>query len=460
MGTPQLKRVLSLRDVVLFNVVVIFSVRGMTTAARIGPLSVLLWLLAVATFFLPLGLAVAELGTRDPGEGGFYRWTRDAFGDVHGFLGAWYYWVSNLTYLPSLLIFLTGAVAFTVGKSTLGENRWFMLSISLGMLWLTAWLNVLGLSLGKIVNNVGAFTSWLAAILLIAAGAVTYARYGSATHWTWHAVTGSLVDIRTLAYFGTLSFALVGLELAPIMGEEINDPVRTLPRALLVSGVAIAALYIVGSVAIMVSLPPDLVSPISGAMGAVEEMSRRAGWLGLSPFVALLISISVLGGLSAWLGGVARLPYAVGLDRFLPPAMSRLHPRHGTPAYAIIFQTVLISGFILASQAGATVREAYLVLLDMTIVLNFLPFIYIFLALPRLRPQGDEPGVVRVPGGRGVLSLVAMAGLGATLLTLVTAVIPPSDVTNPWLFEAKLWGGLAILSVIGYWLYARFRAAQ
>jgi amino acid transporter len=195
-------------------------------------------------------------------------------------------------------------------------------------------------------------------------------------------------------------------------------------------------------------------------MGAVFEMSRRAGWLGLSPFVALLISISVLGGWSAWLGGVARLPYAVGLDRFLPPAMSRLHPRHGTPAYAIIFQTVLISGFILASQAGATVREAYLVLLDMTIVLNFLPFIYIFLALPRLRPEGDEPGVVRVPGGRGVLSLVAMAGLGATLLTLVTAVIPPSDVTNPWLFEAKLWGGLAILSVIGYWLYAKLRAAQ
>lgn len=460
METPHLKRVLTLKDVVLFNVVVIFSVRGMTTAAKIGPLSVLLWILAVAAFFLPLGLAVAELGTRDPGEGGFYRWTRDALGDVHGFLGAWYYWVSNLTYLPSLLIFLTGAVAFTVSKSSLGEDRWFVLSISLGLLWLAAWLNVRGLSLGKIVNNVGAFTSWLAAVVLIVAGAVTFARYGSATRWSWHAVTGSLVDVRTLAYFGTLSFALVGLELAPIMGEEIKDPVRTLPRALLISGVAIAALYIVGTLAIMVSLPPDLVSPISGAMGAVFEMSRRAGWQGLSPLVAALISISVLGGMSAWLGGMARLPYAVGLDRFLPPAMSRLHPRHGTPAFAIIFQTVLVSIFIVASQAGASVREAYLVLLDMTIVLNFLPFIYIFLALPRLRKPGAEPGVVRVPGGRGTLWVVALAGLGATLLTLVTAVIPPSDVTNPWLFEAKMWGGLAVLSIVGYWLYARFRAAQ
>jgi hypothetical protein len=73
---------------------------------------------------------------------------------------------------------------------------------------------------------------------------------------------------------------------------------------------------------------------------------------------------------------------------------------------------------------------------------------------------GVEPRVVRVRGGRGVLTMVAMAGLGATLLTLVTAVIPPSDVTNPWLFEVKLWGGLGILSVVGYWMYARFRAAQ
>jgi amino acid transporter len=335
-----------------------------------------------------------------------------------------------------------------------------MLSLSLGVLWLAAWLNVLGLDIGKLLNNVGGITSWVAALLLIAAGAVTFARHGSTTPFTWSAVTGSFGDIRTLAYFGTLSFALVGLELAPIMGEEITDPLRTLPRALLLSGLVIAALYVVGSLAIMVSLPPDQVSPISGAMGAVQEMSRRAGWRGLSPLVALLIAISVLGGVSAWLGGVARLPYAVGLDRFLPAAMGRLHPRYGTPAFAIIFQTALTTVFILASQAGATVREAYLVLLDTTIVLNFIPFIYIFLALPRLRPEGPEPDVVRVPLGRGMLWVVALAGLMATLLTLITAVIPPADVTSPSLFEVKLWGGLAVFSAAGYLMYSRFRAAQ
>src|SRR5579872_7224062 len=105
MSGPQLRRVLSVTDVVFFNIVVIFSVRGMTTAAKMGPVSILLWVLAVVAFFIPLALTVTELGTRDSGVGGLYRWTRDSVGDAHGFLAAWFYWVSNLTYLPSLLIF-------------------------------------------------------------------------------------------------------------------------------------------------------------------------------------------------------------------------------------------------------------------------------------------------------------------------------------------------------------------
>ena len=233
MEQPQLKRVLTLTDVVLFNVVVIFSVRGMTTAAKMGPISILLWLLAVVAFFIPMALTVSELATRDCEEGGFYRWTRDALGEVHGFLAAWFYWVSNVTYLPSLLIFLSGAVAFVVGDPSLGDNAVYVCSLSLGVLWFSAWLNIRGLSLGKLFTNGGALAAWLAALLLIVAGAVALARFGSATSWTGQVLGASVGGFQALAYFGTLSFALVGLELAPIMGGEIHDPKRTVPRAVM-----------------------------------------------------------------------------------------------------------------------------------------------------------------------------------------------------------------------------------
>jgi amino acid transporter len=459
MAPPQLKRVLSLTDVVLFNVVVIFSVRGMTTAAKMGPVSILLWVLAVGAFFIPLGLTVTELGTRDPGVGGFYRWTRDAVGDLHGFMGAWFYWVSNLTYLPSLLIFLAGAIAFVIGRPALGNDPVFVASLSLTVLWFTAWLNVRGLSAGKLLTNGGALASWTAALVVIIAGVVAVNRVGSATDFSAHTFVAISGGSRTLAYFATLTFALVGLELAPVLGGEIKDPVRTLPRAILISGLVIAVLDIGGTLAVLAALPASEISPISGALGAVQAVADHAGWGIVGAIVAALVAWSVVGGVSAWLGGAARLPLAIGIDHFLPPSMAKLHPRYGTPHVAILFQTVLVSLFIIASQAGSSVAEAYFVLVDLTIILNFIPFLYLFVALPVLRPAGPETDVVRVPGGKGMTWVVGGAGLLATLLSLVTAAIPSPDVGNPLVFEAKLWGGLIAFTAIGYVIYRTFRAA-
>ncbi len=457
---PQLKRVLSVTDVALFNLVVIFSLRGMATAAKMGPLGVVLWLVAVVAFFVPMALTVAELASRDPRAGGFYCWVRDAFGEVHGFLAAWFYWLSNLTYLPSLLLFMAGNVGFVVGRPELGENRWFVMAMALGVLWFAAWLNVRGLSLGRLVTNFGATANWIAAVLLIAAGAAAVVRFGSATPWDWAHIGREIGGTRALGYFGTLSFALVGIELATLMGGEIKAPRRTIPRAIVLSGVAIGVMYILGTLAILVAVPPAAVSPVSGALGAVQAVSDRAGWSFLPPLTAVLVTFSVFAGFTAWLGGMARLPYAVGLDRFLPKAMAELHPVYGTPHKAILLQTALTTGFVVASQAGATVTEAYLVLLLTTIVLNFVPFLYLFLALPRLRPQGEEPEVTRAPGGHGMLWLIALLGFGTSLVTLATSVIPPPDVGNVIAFEAKLWGGLVLFAAVGLVLFRGYRARR
>lgn len=456
----QLKRVLTLRDATLLAIAVVFSVRALATAAKMGPVSLALWLLAVIAFFVPLGLAIAELGTRDPGEGGFYRWTRSAFGDAHGFLAGWFYWVSNLTYLPTLLIFIAGNAVYVFGAPHLGEDPWFVGSCSLVLLWLATWLNIRGLELGRWVTNAGGLAGWLSAALVVAAGVTAWLRYGPATSFSPRAAAAAFAEWRTVGYFGTLTFALVGLELVALMGGEIRDPRRTLPRAILLAGMSISLLYVLGTFAVLVAVPAEAVSPVSGAIGALQAVGERAGWSFLPAVGAALVTVAAVAGLTGWLGGVARLPFAAGLDRFLPPAMSQLHPRHATPHLAILVQSVLASLFIVAFQAGSTVREAYLVLLDMTIMLNFLPFLYVFLAVPRLRPREDEPDVARIPGGRIGVWAVAASGVLATLLTLVTAAIPAPEAGNPLVFEAKLWGGLAVFSSGGYVLYTRYASRR
>ena len=102
--TIELPRSLGLRDLVLLNVVGIVSLRWLATSAAAGPSVLSLWVLAALLFFLPLGLAVSDLSARYPHQGGVYAWTKTAFGEGHGFLCGWCYWVNNLLYYPNLLI--------------------------------------------------------------------------------------------------------------------------------------------------------------------------------------------------------------------------------------------------------------------------------------------------------------------------------------------------------------------
>ncbi len=400
----QLQRVLTVRDVVFFTVVAVFGLRNLATAAKMGPGVVGLWLLAIAMFFVPLGLAVGELGTRDSGEGGFYRWTRAAFGDTHGFLAGWFYWVSNVTYLPTLLSVIAVSAAYAIRRPELENHQWYAGSFAIGLLWLAAWASVCSLKLGRWVTNFGGVAVWVVGGLVIAAGIVAAVRYGSATSWDLAAAGAGLEDWRTLGYFGTLAFALGGLELIAVMGGEVREPQRTLPRALLLASLVIGTLYLAGTIAVLVAVPAEKASPIAGALDALAAVGDRAGWAFLPVAGAVLVVISSAAALYAYLGSVARLPFAAGLAHFLPPALGRTHPRHGTPHVAIYVQAGVTTVFILAAQLGGTVREAYLVLLDLTIILTFLPYLYIFLSVPRLRPEGPEPGVA--PAWRAIWRLV------------------------------------------------------
>jgi glutamate:GABA antiporter len=442
---PQLRRVLGVTDVALFNVVAVFAMRGVTTAAKIGPMAVPLWVLAVIAFFIPLGLAVTTLVERDPGEGGLYRWTRSAFGDAHGFLAAWSYWLSNLTYVPSMLLVLATALAFVAGRPALAESPVFALGVSVPVLWLITAINVRGLKAGRVATGGGAIAGWVAAAVLIAAGALAAVRFGSATPFNATTLLHPAGGASALAYFGTLAFGLVGLELAPVMGGEIRDPVRTVPRAIALSGAVVTGLYIAGTAAILVAVPVESVSPLAGALDAVAAVATRVAWQGATVVVAALLCLSVAGQITAWLAGDARLPLVLGVDRYFPPAMAALHPRYGTPHLAVIAQSVIATLLIVMSQTGTTVREAFLVLLDATVVLTFVPFLYIFLAVPR--------------GGRPFQWLVAAAGVLSTLAALASAVVPPPGVRVVQ-FETRLWGGLAVFTIAGYLLYRRGHAAK
>lgn len=454
-----LRRTLGVMDLVFLNVAAILGIRYLSTAAQMGPSSLVLWLLAVVVFFIPSGLTVMELSSRLPGEGGIYLWSKTAFGEQNGFIAGWAYWVNNLFFFPGILLFIAGTFLFLGGDEWLGlgDNALYNAAFSLTVLWIVIGANVVGLQRGKWIQNIGAMATTAVFTILVIGGVWAWAQYGSATEFSSVALLPDISDFSTLTFFATMTFAFAGLELGPAMGGEIVDPSRSIPRAMLVSGLVISIIYVLGTGLLMVAVPEGDIDVITGIAQALATIGERLAWPGLAFAGTFLVVISSTGVLGAWVSGVARIPYVIGIDRYLPAALGKIHPKWGTPHVALILQGAIVTLLMFAAVAEASIQEAYIMLLDLSIILYFIPFLYMFAALPVLRKKaaGNNAGVNLVPGGTIGVWLVAGLGFAATLLSVVLATIPPAGTDNPKMFVLKVGGGALLFIAVGLGFYHR-----
>ena len=448
--SQQLPRVMRLRDVVLFNISAIVGLRWLTTAAsQFGLASLGLWLLAMVVFFLPSAIAVRELAHIDPAAGGIYRWVRRAFGPLHGFVAGWGYWVNNLFYFPSLLVATAAIAAYALGPRFvhLGDDNAFIAVVSLAGLWLAVAVNVVGLRVGKRLQNLGGYGTWLPALIFVLLAVWSLVTRGSATSFTVRGLVPARFDLQSINLFATMTFAFAGLELAPTLGDEIYDAAPTLRRGVLLSGFAIVAMYVLGTAAMLVALPADTVSITNGMPQATAALVERLGAVWLAPvagLVAILLVLGNLGGVGAWLAGSARLPYVAGVDGALPPAFGRIHPRWQTPYVGLLVQGAIATVLVIASLAGTSVKSAYLVLTQTTLILFFIPYLYLFAAYLRLRRDRTL--------GTGLVGLV---GLAAVLCSIGLGFVTPADEAHPWLYKGKVVGGVIGFMLLGVVLARR-----
>jgi amino acid transporter len=446
------------RDLLLFYLVTGFTVRWIGTAASAGPSAVVIWLMACLAFYVPLMFTVLELSSRYPNEGGCYVWSKRAFGDFAGFITGWTYWTCNLPYFPGLFYFTAAAALFIGGAKwqQLGESPLYFITFSLLALALAAGLNVRGLAVGKWLHNLGAIGLWLPGLFLMGLGLGAWLRFGSATSFTAHAMVPS-TRLKDIVFWSTIAFSLSGLESASMLGEEIRDARRNIPRALLLAGVLITALYVLGTVAMLVALPQSEIVNLQGFMRAIERASARLGlgWL-VAPVAALLV-MGGLGQAGAWFAAGGRLPFVAGIDRFLPPAFGRLHPRYGSPYVSLLAQAGIAAVFIFLGQAGTTVKGAYDVLVSMAIISYFIPYLFMFASMIRLQREPAGPEVIRVPGGSPVAIGLAALGFTTTVISIALALIPAEDEPHKVLAVTKVVGLTILLVAAGALVYWRGR---
>lgn len=445
-AAPALKRSLRFRDLALFYVVSSLSVRWTALAAAAGPGILAVWVAALFCFFVPLAASVMELSSRHPEEGGIYLWTREAFGEFSGFLAAWTYWMSNLPYFPGVLYFGAASALFAFGPhaQALAANRLYYVVFSAVCLFLIALLNIRGINVGKWLNNVSALGGILPLAVLILLAAVSFARFGPVTHFA----AASLLPHWTLknaVFWSSVFFAFGGVEAGSAMGDEIQNPRRVIPWAILAGGSVLAIGYIAGTAALLSALPSEAVGGPDGFVNGIRQLSAHlgVGWL-LAP-VALFVALNAVGGAAAYLSSTSRLPFVAGIHRCLPSAFARIHPRYRTPWVAIGVYGLAGICVTLLGQAGTSVRGAYEVLVSMGIISYFVPYLFLFAAMIRLQSRPTGPEVRHVPGGKPVAIALALVGLASTAMTIALSAVPADDEPNKALAVAKVVGGTIVL---------------
>lgn len=426
-------RVLRRADVFLLGVVATFNLNLVATLASSGWAMPVLMLAAVLTFVLPQAVAVVEVNRRFPGEGGMAEWVRGHFGDFWGFLTAWCYWGTNVVYVPTLCVFLVGNLRFLMssGTDTEADKSGGTLVACVVVLWLVVGLSIVGFGVSRWLSNAGGIAMLLALVLLLAL--CGWSILAGDVSWPESSATQTL-DWKSLAAFGVFCLCLVGPELGTVVGDEIRESSVVVPWSVWrVASLAVVC-YVLATGVLLLTLPTEKIDPEKGVLAAAHTISQpvQAWWVVLA--LGCLLCVSVVGAAVAWFAGSSRMLWLAAHDGSLPPVFARLSPRFGTPALALLVQGVLSTLILAATFLGSQAEQVFVTLVDLTVVLQLIPFLTMFAGLVRAGFQEHGPR-------RPLFLTAGLAGIGSTTAGIVLAFVPLRHVESVLAFEVNLFAG-------------------
>ena len=408
------------------------------------------WLFLGVVFFLPYALICAEMGTTYPEQGGLYAWIRDAFGRRWASRATWAYWVNTAVWIPAIFILFAGVFSqmFAPGM-TLGVQ----IALGIVLTWLAVACNAITLNVGKWVPNVGAIIKVIV-ILAIIVGAWLHTRtHGMANPLTIETLKPTWGT--SVQYLSVIIYGMLGFELASAGSEEMKNPARDVPRAILASGLIIILLYTAATAAILAAIPADDIDLVEGLM---DTLNLFFGESAAGRVFALALGTGALctffsNGVT-WSLGCNRAMAEAASEREFPRAFAYEHQRLGTPIGAAVLMGVISTAVLLTYGllAGSN-ADLFWSLFAFSAVIFLIPYVLLVLAFAHMRkkdPQRERP--YRVPGGDGFAKVLSILCATVLLLALLLFIYTPGSGVD----YAVLSGAIVVL-LIGE---ATIRAAE
>ncbi len=452
------RQALGFFQLVMINVIAVDSIRTLPFSAIYGFSLVFFYLLAALIFFIPTALVSAELGTGWPNRGGIYVWVREAFGKKVSFVVIWLNWIYNVFWFPTILALIAGTFAYMFNPQ-LAENSVYMAVAVLVLFWLATLINVFGMRASSFLSTVGALVGTLFPMILIAGMGLLWIFQGNQveTPLTWDAFIPHGADFDNLAFLTNVFFGLLGLEMAATHAQEMRNPARDYPRSVFTSIWIILGTIILASLAIAIVVPNRELSLATGIMQAFVIFFNTYHIPWAIPLVAGCIVLGGLSGVGAWIIGPTKGLQVASQDGSIPPIFAKVN-RFDAPVGVLWMQAVVVSLLSLIYILFPSVNKSYWMLSIITAQLALLVYIALFAAAIKLSyTKADVRRFFQIPGKKKGIWVVCCFGAISCAVVLLLGFLPPKQIviTNIFLYELVLIGGIASGCLIPLWIYRK-----
>lgn len=435
-GVPASMKKLSIGTLVIMNIVAVVSLRGLPAEAEYGLSSIFYYVFAAIFFLIPVSLVAAELATGWPEKGGVFRWVGEAFGPKWAFLAMFMLWVEVTVWFPTALTFGAVSLAFIGPQQTwdaaLSSNKLFVLSVVLGIYWLATFIAFKGVgTFAKVAKWGGMIGTIIPAIILIVLGfAYLFSGATPQIDLAWHDVIPDFTNFDNVVLAASIFLFYAGMEMNAIHVQEVENPKRNYPIAIMLAALGTVAIFVLGTLAIAFVIPQSDISLTQSLLTTYTDMFRWAGVEWLGSVVAFALAIGVLAGVVTWVAGPSSGLLIVAKAGYLPRWWQHTN-RNGMASHILLLQALFVTLLAVLFVVLPSVQAAYQIMSQLTVILYLVMYMLMFGAAIYLRySQPNRPRPYSIPGKGDIgMWIIGGAGLIGSVIAFVFSFIPPSQIS-------------------------------
>ncbi|MFR1051872.1 MAG: APC family permease [Oscillospiraceae bacterium] len=418
------KKKFRLTDVILSVICVVFVAEAAAPVAALGNSQYFWWIFMMIAFLVPYGLIASELGTTYQGDGGLYDWINKAFpGTKWGARASWYYWVNFPLWMASLAVMCPGLITLITGWEM---GPFASVMIELAFVWLVTLVACYPVCDNIMILNIAAVIKVFLALLVGVMGVWYVIRNGFVNNMAPRTFLPSF-DLRSLSFISVIIFNFLGFEIVCTYSENMSDPKKQIPQAIVAGGIVIAAIYLFSGFGIGAAIPTAEISSDSGLIDAVALISGQTGGL-LIGGVALLFLVTLFGNMISWSMGVNSTAAYAADNGDMPRVFTRRWSKNDMPVGSAVMSGIvaslvcLLGVFMDLFFPDSSLFWSFFALNLVMFLLSYLPVFPAFLRLRKIDP--DTPRPFRVPGGDGWLAVLAWVPMVLIVISILFTGVP------------------------------------